>query len=355
MLKPDQERIRSLLVDTICLLCRNGLNFESELRVQAVVGITVDNDECFLVHINKCFERILDEDCENEEQLDKALQQCEVKSNEVELQLSQAAVQSTSIQPSCEAPPSPIVVPPSLLASPSPVVQSSHSFNKPTVSQDLSTSCREQNSSQHQQKVSASNLVHDNCASKSDIQMMKSASSKQEAFDECAEYDASKKHTNRNKAPVLVESDCDDSSEVTTDSMGFQQNNGTGKKQQYYNCSQTTAKFRHNVDAYRPKTKRRNFCEDLFDAEDDYCADFNVGQQYMYTDSGRSRARPKMSQQKQQDVFFDPHCQPNMSAYGTQDVRLFTLLSDSQTGRRYVLNILSNTCSYSYLAHKEIC
>ena len=54
-MKPDQERIKTLLADTVTLLCRNGLHFQHQLRVQGVLGITVDDSDVFIVHINESF------------------------------------------------------------------------------------------------------------------------------------------------------------------------------------------------------------------------------------------------------------------------------------------------------------
>lgn len=54
-MKPEQERVKSVLTDTVTLLCKNGLSYERELRVQAVIGVTVDENEVFLVHINESF------------------------------------------------------------------------------------------------------------------------------------------------------------------------------------------------------------------------------------------------------------------------------------------------------------
>lgn len=54
-MKPDQERIKTLLADTVTLLCRNGLHFRQQLRVQGVLGITVDDSDVFIVHINESF------------------------------------------------------------------------------------------------------------------------------------------------------------------------------------------------------------------------------------------------------------------------------------------------------------
>lgn len=291
-MKPEQERIHSLLVDTISLLCRNGLNFENEVRVQAVIGITVDKDECFVVHINKCFERLEEENCENEEQLNESVQQ-----------IADAATQST------------------------------HEAAKNSPSSDC-----EQNNSQLQQQVSANNAAHDECLPKSEVRVAKS-------FDDCAEFDASKTRANMRSSPANVESDeCDDSSLMSTDSVVFQQNgmtremhdkqceaNGHDTQQPYYKKSSqpTRHKPRHTTDAYRPNTKKRNPCEDLFDTEDDGCDDFSVGQQYMYIDGGRSRAQPKMSKRQQQrDVIFDPHCPPSTLARGGH-VRVFTFTAIS--------------------------
>ena len=54
-MKPEQERVRHLLSDTVTLLCKNGLQFQDELRVEGVIGITLDNNEVFVVHINEAF------------------------------------------------------------------------------------------------------------------------------------------------------------------------------------------------------------------------------------------------------------------------------------------------------------
>ena len=52
-MRPDQERVRNLLTDTVTLLCKNGLQYQTELRVQGVLGITLDNNDVFIVHINE--------------------------------------------------------------------------------------------------------------------------------------------------------------------------------------------------------------------------------------------------------------------------------------------------------------
>ena len=44
-MKPDQERVKNLLSDTVSLLCKNGLFFQDELKIEGLLGITLDNNE----------------------------------------------------------------------------------------------------------------------------------------------------------------------------------------------------------------------------------------------------------------------------------------------------------------------
>lgn len=55
-MKPDQERVRSLLTDTVTLLCKNGLHFMKQLKVEGLIGVTLDDDEVFIVHLNEIVE-----------------------------------------------------------------------------------------------------------------------------------------------------------------------------------------------------------------------------------------------------------------------------------------------------------
>ena len=54
-MKPDQQRVKNLLADTVTLLCKNGLTYKEELRIEGLLGITIDNNEVFLVNINASF------------------------------------------------------------------------------------------------------------------------------------------------------------------------------------------------------------------------------------------------------------------------------------------------------------
>lgn len=53
VLKADQQRVKALLTETITLLCKNGLHFNSELCIDALVGITLDQEDVFLVSIKE--------------------------------------------------------------------------------------------------------------------------------------------------------------------------------------------------------------------------------------------------------------------------------------------------------------
>ena len=52
-MKPEQERVRNLLIQTVTLLCRNGLQYESQLKIEGLLGVTLDENEVFLININE--------------------------------------------------------------------------------------------------------------------------------------------------------------------------------------------------------------------------------------------------------------------------------------------------------------
>lgn len=72
--KKDHSRLRNLLVDAISLLCRNGVPFRSVLRVDALVGITLDKNEVVLININEDFPKGSDSDLETVETVDDGYQ-----------------------------------------------------------------------------------------------------------------------------------------------------------------------------------------------------------------------------------------------------------------------------------------
>ena len=48
-----RQNVKAQLIDTVTEHCRNALQFESELTVEGLIGITVDNNEIILVNINE--------------------------------------------------------------------------------------------------------------------------------------------------------------------------------------------------------------------------------------------------------------------------------------------------------------
>ena len=48
-METEQQRLKKLLTDAIPLLCKNGLGFQSKFCIEALIGITLDESEVFLV------------------------------------------------------------------------------------------------------------------------------------------------------------------------------------------------------------------------------------------------------------------------------------------------------------------
>lgn len=53
-MKPDFDHVRNILINTISL-CKNSLSYSSHLKVQGLLGITLDEEEVFLVEISEQF------------------------------------------------------------------------------------------------------------------------------------------------------------------------------------------------------------------------------------------------------------------------------------------------------------
>ena len=49
----QQDQMQTVLKDTIVLLCQNGLRFQSEFKLEALVAVTVDQSEVLLVSIKE--------------------------------------------------------------------------------------------------------------------------------------------------------------------------------------------------------------------------------------------------------------------------------------------------------------
>ena len=52
-LRREQVKLRSLLKETITLLCKNGLDFSNGIIIDALIGITTDGNETFLVKLEE--------------------------------------------------------------------------------------------------------------------------------------------------------------------------------------------------------------------------------------------------------------------------------------------------------------
>ena len=66
VVKEEQERVKTLISDTVTLLCRNGLSYKSKFCINALIGITLDEDEIMLVDIRETVKNIGAEDSAEE-------------------------------------------------------------------------------------------------------------------------------------------------------------------------------------------------------------------------------------------------------------------------------------------------
>ena len=51
--KRGEKRVNQVLADTIAALCRNTLSYASQVNVHGLIGITMDNEDLFLVNISQ--------------------------------------------------------------------------------------------------------------------------------------------------------------------------------------------------------------------------------------------------------------------------------------------------------------
>ena len=52
----EQSKIKLLLTEAIAVLCRNGLTYQSGLSIEGLLGITLDNQNVFLISLNETIE-----------------------------------------------------------------------------------------------------------------------------------------------------------------------------------------------------------------------------------------------------------------------------------------------------------
>lgn len=55
VVESEQDRIRQLLSRALPLLCKSGLSFANEFSIEALIGITLDKSDVFLVSVKETF------------------------------------------------------------------------------------------------------------------------------------------------------------------------------------------------------------------------------------------------------------------------------------------------------------
>ena len=60
VIKVDQERVKTILTDTIVCMCRNVLTYKSKLSIEALIGVTLDDDDVYLISINELIEKAVE-------------------------------------------------------------------------------------------------------------------------------------------------------------------------------------------------------------------------------------------------------------------------------------------------------
>ena len=53
VVKPEQQQMQMLLTEAITVLCKNGLQYRSHFNVEGLLGITLDDEDVFLVSIKQ--------------------------------------------------------------------------------------------------------------------------------------------------------------------------------------------------------------------------------------------------------------------------------------------------------------
>ena len=51
--KQEQDRMRVMLCEAINVLCKASLTYRCEFSVEGLIGVTIDNEEIFLININE--------------------------------------------------------------------------------------------------------------------------------------------------------------------------------------------------------------------------------------------------------------------------------------------------------------
>ena len=52
----ENENLRQMVKDSLLMICRQGVECEQRFAIHAVIGVTVDDDQSFYVHIDESVE-----------------------------------------------------------------------------------------------------------------------------------------------------------------------------------------------------------------------------------------------------------------------------------------------------------
>lgn len=55
--KVELERVKRLLTEMISSLCKSGLDYNSTLTVQGLLGITIDHENVLLINLNESYDK----------------------------------------------------------------------------------------------------------------------------------------------------------------------------------------------------------------------------------------------------------------------------------------------------------
>lgn len=53
-MKSDQDRLKTLLIETVKAFLKDGVKRHNTLAVEGLIGITLDNKDVFLLYVNEC-------------------------------------------------------------------------------------------------------------------------------------------------------------------------------------------------------------------------------------------------------------------------------------------------------------
>ena len=54
--KQEQENAKQIVFDAVAMLCKSSVGYHKKLKIQGLIGVTQDDDNAFLIELNKLFE-----------------------------------------------------------------------------------------------------------------------------------------------------------------------------------------------------------------------------------------------------------------------------------------------------------